>query len=94
MYDSVQSLCLASEERKLQVLPTRPGGRVDLTDHSICDSACGPSRLVFNGGGDFMKTVRTRADAHFAGAKRRDDQRLYRKAIIIALWFLRFAFDG
>ena len=47
-----------------------------------------PSRLVFSGGSDFNKAVRARVDEHFDGGKRRDDPRLQRKALIIALWFL------
>ncbi|MBX7198544.1 MAG: acyl-CoA desaturase [Rhodospirillaceae bacterium] len=35
----------------------------------------------------FFATVRARVDEHFAGANRRDDPRLYRKAAIIGLWF-------
>ena len=46
-----------------------------------------PERVVFAGEDAFAKTVRTRVAEHFAGAERRDDPRLYRKAAIIALWF-------
>lgn len=49
---------------------------------------CSPSRLVFSGRSDFNKTLRARVDAHFDGGKRRDDPRLQRKALIIALWFI------
>lgn len=49
---------------------------------------CSPARLTFNGGGNFMKTVRARVDTYFDGAKRRDDPRLQRKALVIGLWFL------
>jgi linoleoyl-CoA desaturase len=44
-------------------------------------------RVVFTGTNDFFKTLRERVDAHFAGSARRDDPRLYRKAIIIGVWF-------
>ncbi len=46
-----------------------------------------PRRVVFSGQNTFFTTLRLRVDAHFAGADRRDDPRLYRKAAIIALWF-------
>ncbi len=44
-------------------------------------------QLAFGGTDDFIKTVRRRVDAHFAGSKCRGDIRLYRKGIIIGLWF-------
>ena len=46
------------------------------------------ARPVFNGGDDFIKTVRIRVDEHFAGRKRCDDPRLHRKAALIGLWFI------
>lgn len=42
---------------------------------------------MFTGSNTFFTTLRARVDEHFAGADRRDDPRLYRKAAIIALWF-------
>jgi linoleoyl-CoA desaturase len=44
--------------------------------------------VLFKGTGDFLKTLRERVNNHFAGKKRRDDPRLYRKASIIAVWFV------
>jgi linoleoyl-CoA desaturase len=44
-------------------------------------------RLVFTGADDFLKTVRLRVDEHFGARCRRDDPRLRRKAVIIAVWF-------
>jgi linoleoyl-CoA desaturase len=52
----------------------------------LLDSA--PARPRFSGSDDFFKTVCSRVDAHFAGRRRRDDPRLYRKAALIGLWFL------
>jgi len=43
--------------------------------------------VTFRGSGEFIKTLRTRVDDHFAGRNRRDDPRLYRKAAIIGVWF-------
>ena len=44
-------------------------------------------QLAFGTKDDFIKTLRGRVDAHFAGRKCRGDVRLYRKGLIIALWF-------
>ena len=46
-----------------------------------------PQRIVFRGDGTFLKTLRGRVDAHFAGRRRCGDPRLYRKALVIAVWF-------
>ncbi len=86
-YATDAALCGGSGPCKLAFLPHTPGGRVDKIDQSNADAGCTPGRLVFNGSGDFIRTVRTRADAYFAGRKRRDDPRLYRKAVIILAWF-------
>src|SRR5262245_26002142 len=43
--------------------------------------------VVFTGSNDFLKTLRTRADAYFAGRSRRGDPRLYRKAAVVGVWF-------
>ena len=43
---------------------------------------------MFTGANTFFTTLRARVDEHFAGADRRNDPRLYRKAAIIAVWFI------
>jgi len=55
---------------------------------SINLDCSGPTPLTFTGPNAFIKVVRDRVDAHFAQSKRRDDPRLLRKALIIAVWFI------
>lgn len=51
-------------------------------------SQCRPERVVFDGGGEFLKTVRTRVQDALAGRAPGADPRLQRKAALIAVWFL------
>lgn len=50
--------------------------------------ATSSSRLVFTGGGDFFATLRARVDQHLGDRRRDSDPRLYRKAGLIAAWFV------
>ncbi len=45
-------------------------------------------RVVFDGGGDFLKTVRARVDVALAGHAPGGDPRLLRKAALVMVWFL------
>jgi len=53
----------------------------------IAQSDARPNRVVFEGTGKFLKTVRTRVDAHLAYCQR-SDVRLHRKGSLIAVWFI------
>jgi linoleoyl-CoA desaturase len=46
------------------------------------------SSVNFKANGEFWKVLRARVDEHFADRPRRDDPRLYRKAVIISIWFV------
>jgi len=46
-----------------------------------------PERVVFDGSGDFLKTVRARVEDALAGRTAGGDPRLLRKAALIAAWF-------
>lgn len=51
-------------------------------------SQCRPERVVFDGRGEFLKTVRARVQDALAGRAPGADPRLQRKAALIAVWFL------
>jgi linoleoyl-CoA desaturase len=61
---------------------------MDGTNTSSSTADRSSSKVTFRGAPDFFQTLRARVDAHFAGAPRRDDPRLYRKAALILVWFL------
>lgn len=47
-----------------------------------------PARVVFDGSGEFLQTVRARVNAALTGRAATGDPRLVRKAALILLWFL------
>ena len=55
---------------------------------SINGRGCRLRPLAFAHPTEFITTLRDRVDKHFAGRCRRNDPRLRRKAIIIAVWFV------
>ena len=54
----------------------------------IVQSQPSPDAIVFKGSSDFLKTIRARVDRRLVGRSRFGDGRLYRKALIIGLWFV------
>ncbi len=47
-----------------------------------------PTRVIFDGAGDFLKTVRTRVHEALATGAHRQNARIQHKAIFVAVWFV------